>query len=184
MANSHLRGVAVLVTAALVPAGLLAACSSGRGDASTNRSSTTTTASVTTTTDPRQAAAVESYRAFWSDYIAAGDPVDPNSPRLRDHATGDELQHVVSAFLSYKAAGEVLRGTIDLAPVVVKVDAGAVTIRDCYANHILRYDAATGQPKGTGRPDRTLVTVTLAEDGGVFKVSNLTHESDGCLTAS
>lgn len=162
----------------------LGACSSGNGNAASSDRSTTTSEVTTTTTDPRGAAALESYRAFWSDYIAAGDPVDPSSPRLREHATGQELQHVVSAFLSYRAAGEVLRGTIDLAPVVVKIDGETVTLRDCYASHILRYDAKTGQSKGAGRQDRSLVTVTMVRDGGVFKVSNLAHESDGCLTAA
>jgi hypothetical protein len=170
--------------AALLVLSLVAgACHSGKGHPA-SKSPTTTTLTSTSTTDPQGAAALASYRAFWTDFISAGDPPDPTSARLREHATGEELQHVVSGLLSSKAAGEVLRGTIDLAPVVVSANGDTVTIRDCYANHILAYEAKSGEPKGAGRQDRSLVTVTMVLDAGVFKVSNLTHERDGCLTAT
>ncbi|MEW6473131.1 MAG: hypothetical protein AB1679_12745 [Actinomycetota bacterium] len=174
-------GLAVLVAV------VLAACSSdGPQDVEGNRPTTTTstvpTTTTTTTRDP-QAAAVAAYRAFWQAFLAAADPMNPEDPRLAEHATGEELAAVRKSFLAAKAAGNVIRGNLDLAPRVVSADATTVVLRDCYGDTTGLYNAATGERQDKDDPRRLLVTATVTLVDGVWKVASIKYEGDGC-TAS
>jgi ABC-type transport system substrate-binding protein len=171
---------------AAVAAVLLTACSSGGSKRPEQAGPTTTTSTAPTTTtttlDP-QAAAVAGYRAFWQTFLAAADPMNPEDPRLAEHATGEELVSVHSSFLAAKAAGNVIRGTFDLAPTVVNADATTVVLRDCYGDETGVYSAATGARQDKNDPRRHLVTVTMKFVDGAWKVASVKHEGDGC-TAS
>src|SRR4051794_35188591 len=114
---------AVLGFVALLPV----SCSkSGNGKVdpaitTTTTSMTPTTTATTTTSSPQQAV-VAAYRAFWDGYLKAADPMDPRNPVLAQVATGDELQQLQKAFLARQSAGEVIRGTLALAPVAGSVN--------------------------------------------------------------
>jgi hypothetical protein len=173
-------GAPVVATLALVA--VLASCGSGHHSA--GRSQTTTSFSgATTALDPTRAAIITAYRAFWADLVAASNPPNPSDPHLSDHATGTELAHVKSSLLAEQAAGEVVKGTIDLAPVVTSLSDAKATISDCYLSHIIGYDAKTGAAKGPGPSQRTLVNVTLTLDGS-WKVAELDHVREGCIAAT
>jgi len=172
--------VAALILAALVASG----CSSGKGRSATPTTVTTAPTVTSTTLNPVEQTILAAYRRYWDVYIAVGSDMRLPDPRLAEVATGEELRQLGGAFLAYKAEGEVFRGTIDLAPRVVSVSGDTATISDCYASHIIGYDAATGQPKGPGRPGRTLVTVTMVRDANTWKVAAIRHEGDECTPAS
>lgn len=185
--RSH-RGQAALAALSLaVFAAGGASCSSG-GSSSETRASSTTTMPPTSTTAPTATTldsgseAVAAYRAFWQDFLAAGDPVDPLSPRLAAHATGDELAAVRNRFLAVKAAGQVIRGSLDLAPKVVSVEPSTVVLSDCYDDRTGAY-SADGVRQDKEDPRRHLVTATVILVDGAWKVSAIKHEGDGC-TAS
>ena len=172
-------GVAVLVAV------VLSACSSDESPSADQPGETTTTSTAPTTTttlDP-QAAAVAGYRAFWQAFLAAGDPMNPEDPRLAEHATGEQLAAVRKSFLAAKAAGNVIRGSLDLAPKVVSADATTVVLRDCYGDGTGLYSTATGARQDKETTQRVLVTATVTFVDGVWKVSAVKHEGDGC-TAS
>jgi hypothetical protein len=182
------RGAArALLGAAALAASLgTAACSSGDKPKAELATSTTTasTAPTTQTSAPVPGEeAVAAYRGFWQDFIAAGDPMNPEDPRLGTHATGDQLAAVRKSFLAAKAAGNVIRGTLDLAPKTVTVEATTVVVRDCYGDATGLYSAATGARQDKETPGRQLVTATVVLADGVWKVSAIKHEGDGC-TAS
>ncbi|MEW6473867.1 MAG: hypothetical protein AB1679_16570 [Actinomycetota bacterium] len=161
-----------------------AACSSD-GSPAANRTTTTSTVPTTTTTttvEP-QAAAVAAYRAFWQDFLAAVDPMNPEDPRLAEHATGDQLAAVRKSFLAAKAAGNVIRGSLDLAPKVVHADATTVVLRDCYGDSTGLYNATTGVRQDKDDPRRLLVTATVTLVDGVWKVASIKYEGDGCTAA-
>jgi hypothetical protein len=161
---------------------VFAACSSGgspAADRSTTTSTVPTTSTTTTTLEP-QAAAVAAYRAFWQAFLAAGDPMNPEDPRLAEHATGEELAAVRKSFLAAKAAGNVIRGTLDLAPKVVSAEATTVVLRDCYGDGTGLYNATTGARQDKETPGRQLVTATVTLVDGVWKVATVKHEGDGC----
>jgi hypothetical protein len=105
-------------------------------------------------------------------------------PRLAEVATGTELRQLAGGFLAFKSAGQIIRGTIDLAPRIVSVVGAEATLRDCYLSRILRYDRATAEAEGTAPAERTLVTVTLSFESGAWKVAAIKHESDGCTSAA
>jgi hypothetical protein len=180
------RGHWALVGAAGLAAVALTACSSSDKSPAVERSpltTTTSTAPTTTTALDPQAAAVAGYRAFWQAYLAAADPMSPEDPRLAEHATGEELAAVRKSFLAAKAAGNVIRGALDLAPKVVSADATKVVLRDCYADGTGLYNATTGVRQDKETPGRQLVTVTVTLVDGVWKVAAVKHEGDGCTVS-
>jgi hypothetical protein len=109
--------------------------------------------------------------------------MNPEDPRLAEHATGDELVTVHSSFLAAKAAGNVIRGTADLAPKVVSAGADTVVLSDCYDDQTGVYSAATGARQDKDDPRRHLVTVTMKFVDGAWKVAAVKHEGDGCLAS-
>jgi hypothetical protein len=142
--------------------------------------------STTTTGKPALAeAVVAGYRAFWDAYLAAADPMNPEDPRLVEHATGNELETVQKAFLARRSAGEVIRGTLDLSPRVetINPEGTVATVIDCYADHTGIYDAASGTRKDKESGVRHLIKVEMTLTAGAWKVSTLTLEGDGCTPA-
>ena len=177
------RNVGPLVIAAVLGVTALgaASCSNGgdkKGDPATT-ATTPTTGATTTTSSPEQAV-LAAYRAFWDGYLKAADPMDPRNPVLAQVAAGDELQQVQRAFLARQSAGEVIRGTLDLAPAVQSVNGSSATVTDCYADHTGIYDAASGARKDQESGVRHRVTVQVVLDGSTWKVSTITREGDGC----
>lgn len=176
-----------LVSPALLAVGLLVlgGCSSEtKGDATpTTTTAVNATPSSSTRAPDATAAVLDGYRKFWDAYLAAADPMDPEHPGLAQHATGDELETLQKAFLARKAGGEVIRGSLDLAPKVVNVDGTTATVSDCYADNTHVYDAATGTQKDTSSGMRHLVTAKLVLVDEVWKVSVLTRERGGCVAA-
>jgi hypothetical protein len=167
-----------LVTFAAVVA-MLASCSNGDGK-NADKSRTTRR---TTTTAPADHEVLVAYRAFWDDYLAAADPMDPQSARLGAHATGSELQTVRAAFLARKSDGEVIRGDLDLAPRVLSVLGESASVKDCYLDNTGIYDAVKGTRKDTSTGMRHLITASLVREAGAWKVSDLKREGDGCTAA-
>jgi uncharacterized protein (DUF1330 family) len=170
---------------ALLLAASASACSSG----SDHRAAATTTSAVPTTTSTTAAAEpapVVAYRAFWQSYLAAADPMNPEDERLRQYATGDELRQVGGAFLARKSAGEVIRGALDLAPILVSTTDDEATVRDCYFDHTRVFNVSTNQPETPEDTARQLVTATLQRDAGSgqWRVARIKHEGSGCTSAS
>jgi len=166
-------------------AAALAACSSDDSPSADPTPSTTTTSapattSTTATTIDAQAAAVSAYRAFWAAYLAAADPMNPDHPGLAEHATGEQLKSVRSAFLAFRSAGHVIRETFDLAPEVVSFDGTAAQIRDCYDDATGVFEAATGARQDVDDPRRHQVTAHVVNVEGSWKVAAINHGGDGC----
>ena len=178
--HSPARLAGGLLLATVVVASL-SACGSKNRHAD-GRAVTTTGAVVATssTLPPSATEVAAAWRRFWDVYVAASNPMNPADPRLKEVATGDELKTLTSAFLASKTAGEVYKGNIDLAPTDVNVAGDTATLRDCYLSHILAYDAATGTLRDQASNVRRLVRANLVKEGGVWKVSSINHEGDGC----
>lgn len=180
------RPVGVLVSA-LVALGIAGACADDDGSNAAEPTATTDSSveSTTTTVDADQDQDVlEAYIAFWNDgYLVAADPMDPTHPALAEHATGQQLETLERAFLARQQNGEVIRGTLDLAPRVVSVVGDTATVRDCYLDNTGVFDAATGERHDTASGVRHLITATLVVEEGNWKVSDLAREGDGCTAA-
>lgn len=176
--SRSLVGVAILTVTALT------ACSSDSTPEAEPSTSTTTTSPATTTTaavaEP-QIEAVAAYRAFWAAYLAAADPMNPDHPGLPETATGEQLKTVRSAFLAFRSAGHVIRGSFELAPKVVSFDGTSAQIRDCYDDGTGVFDEASGARQDVDDPRRHQVTATVVNVEGTWKVAAISHGGDGCL---
>ena len=157
------------------------ACSSGSHNA---KSTSTTVDSPTTSTTTVEDTVVVAWRHYWDIYVAVASEMKLPDARLAEVATGEELRQLGGGFLAFSSKGEIFKGTIDLDPKVVSITGSTATLRDCYLSAILGYDKATGKPEGSAPTQRTLVTVTLQLEGGVWKVAAIKHEGEGCTSAS
>jgi hypothetical protein len=179
--------------AAILAAVALAACSSHGGKKAEGSGSTTGQAATVSSTEPTTTATttapvpddqqqvLAAYRAFWDAYIAASNPMNPEHPALVDHAADGELDTVRRTILARRSAGEVFKGTMDLAPNVTAVTGARATVRDCQDDNLVVVDAATGAVKEPDDPVRKLVTVTLERGGpSGWKVIAIKLESEGC----
>jgi hypothetical protein len=126
------------------------------------------------------AAVLAAYRAFWDAYLAAANPMNPTNPVLAEHAAGQELVTLQKAFLAGKDAGQVIRGTFDLAPKVTSVQGPTATVSDCYGDNTHVYNASTGAQLDSSSGVRHLVIATLQLFGTQWRVTDLHHEADGC----
>lgn len=165
---------------------LVAACGGGGDDGGALPTAATTAPPLSTQSAGanERAAVLAAYRAFWDAYLAAADPMDPADPRLAEVATGEELRQLRSGFLAMKSAGEVIRGSLDLAPQLLGLERSSATVKDCYLDRTGVYDAATGRRKDPEGEVRYLVTVRLVREDGRWKVASITKEGEGCMPAS
>lgn len=170
-------GLALGVVALLVTVG----CNgddSGASPPTTERTMDGATSTSAEATDEETVLAA--YRSFWDAYLEAADPMDPRHPALAAHATGDELEQLQRAFLARASAGEVIRGTLDLSPNVLSIEADTARVSDCYLDKTGVYDAETGERKDTESGVLQLVTVDMRFEGGSWKVAHITREGDRC----
>ncbi len=135
---------------------------------------------TSTTSPPEEVVVVAGYQDFWDAYLEAADPMDPAHPVLAEHAVNPQLERLQRSFLARRSSGEVIRGTLDLAPEVMRVEGGTARVADCYADSTGVYDAETGERKDTPSGVRHRITAEMVLDGAVWKVSDITREGDGC----
>src|SRR3546814_14076703 len=96
--------------------------------------------------------------------------MDPQHPVLQEHATGEQLQQVTGAFLARLSAGEVIRGELDLAPVVVEFTDSTATVSDCSPDPPGVFAAATGERPAQAKGVRHLRTDELRLEASTRKV--------------
>jgi hypothetical protein len=162
-----IRRARVALVAALL---VMASCSGDDEaipDSSTSISSTTSTTDRQTSTtqtgdtpstststsapvDDVEALVADRYLEFWDARFEANlDPVDPDNPRLRDLATGEQLANVIDETQRRKDAGLAFREADDSVKErrirVVDVQSEVATLQDCATNDDVVYRVATGE---------------------------------------
>jgi hypothetical protein len=173
------RRVVAVALAAIVAV----SCSSGSRK-SAGPTSKTGAPPTTSNSSAAATAVLDGYRGYWTAYTHAGDPMNPEDPALREHATGPALTILVGAFVALKSAGKVIRGQFDLAPRVITVDGETASVHDCYDDSSAGvYDATTGAREDKPSGQRHLVTATMRLDHGAWKVERLADEGLGCTAA-
>jgi hypothetical protein len=167
-------------TACLLSLPLLVGCGGASDHGSTSTTTTTNAGAPTTTSAPAKDDVLSAYRGFWDAYLAAADPMDPGHPDLARFATGASLERVRSSFTEHFKRGEVIRGTVDLAPIVEDIKGTSADLRDCYLDQTHVFDSATG--KQVDPPDDATfeIVVTLQLVDGGWKVASLDKVADGC----
>lgn len=158
---------------------LLLGCS-GDDDSASRSTTTTEAAEPTSTTAAVDAEVLSAYRGFWDAYLAAADPMNPAHPELERYATGASLERVRTSFADYFAKGEVIRGSVDLAPKIEQRDDASATVRDCYLDQTHIFDSATDEQIDDPGEATFEVVAVLVLDAGSWKVSTLDKVADGC----
>ncbi len=106
--------------------------------------------------------------------------MNPTSPALAAHASGDELRQVQTAFADHFAEGEVIRGQLNLSPHVTNVSGTTATVTDCYGDSTHVFDSSTGEQKDAAGDNHFQITATLVLDAGTWKVSSIAKQDDSC----
>ena len=165
--------------------------SSARSPTTTNTTASTTSIAPTSSTalSAEKQAVLDAYTAFWDDFRAAADPMNPASPRLSTHSTGRELDYLRHHFTTLSGEHTVIQGTIELAPHVTTLSADGATavIEDCQdASKLLRYadKAHGGALRDSVDPRRTLARAQMLRDGEGWKVEFLQTIGTGCTPAA
>lgn len=187
---------------ALIATLAIAACSSGNDSAdptttasrfdptsnATTSASTSNSGSTTTiaTTATQEAALRSAVRSFWDLYLELGARTGPfdgdeTRQRLTERTSGAELNRLLAYFSSNAASGYVVRGAIDIAPTVVSVSGDTAQVRDCYDDTTGLYRISDNSRVDTDNPLRHQVLMTFVRESGVWKVSAISDEEDGCV---
>lgn len=185
-----------LASRARVGAALLAmvlvACGGGDGRADRGSTSTSTTrrstaSSTSTTADGASGTTVATsqeeeltarYLGFWQARFEANQqPPDPDSPALREFATGEQLENVVSETRKRLDEGLALRAPDPSVAshdvTVVSIDGDRAEVQDCFVNDGVVYDAATGEAVDSSVVTRS-VSGVMVREGGDWKLAGAT----------
>lgn len=162
---------------AMVTLLLVVATACGVGDSALRAPSTTSAsantqevASSTAPAIPRRQEIIERYVAFWDARFEANtDPVNADDPRLREHATGSQLDRVVAETRQNGDAGLAFRrpqGSVDQHRVeVLEIDGGVAALQDCVTNDGIIYRVATGEVVDDSVVTRNLLATMRRVDG-------------------
>lgn len=134
---------------------------------------------------PTQAELRAAVRAFWDLYVDVGgrtSSLDLTTirTRLAERSTGEELRQLEAFFTTNKNSGFIVRGTVDIAPIVVSSTATTAQVRDCNDDRTGLY-RADGSRVDSDNPLRHRVLMTLALESGIWKVASIANEGDGCV---
>ena len=157
-----IRRAALVLAAAWLVLGSCSGDDDAIPDSSSSSSTSSSSSSTSSTSEPDDTSSTTSapddvhslvtarYLEFWDARFEANtDPVDPDSAKLRDLATGDQLGNVVAETQQRKDSGLALRTADD--PVkerrvqVIEVQGDTATIQDCATNDDVVYRVATGE---------------------------------------
>ena len=163
----------------------LSASQTSSSTTSTPAPSTTTSVATSRSAAPTEADLRAAVRAFWDLYVDVGGRTSSLDlatirTRLAERTTGEELRQLDAFFTTNKNSGFVVRGTVDIAPVVVSSTATTAQVRDCNDDRTGLY-RADGSRVDTDNPLRHRVLMTLALEGGIWKVASIANEGDGCV---
>ena len=174
-----------LGTSLVVMVLLGAACDSGDDDAAGGAGSdadrtTTTVAEAATTILPEttttaaptpEEEVLATYQGYWAAVNDAFSPpeVNPESPGLRQYATGDVLPGIVKSAEDARAESHVVRipegGQYSHRAEVLSIEDNTATVRDCNIDDSVLETAGTGEVLDDEVSTKLYVAMLVREDG-------------------
>ena len=155
----------ILITTMLLGVTAATACHHGSNAAPT--ATPPATAAPTAPALPTREA-LEAYRAMWDTVVSAARTADPDAPALRRYASDKALARIVTALYLHHEQGQVILGTLALAPTVDTDQSNPTTVRisDCVDTSLwLVYRTTGGLVDDTpGGPHATTATMTNIND--------------------
>jgi hypothetical protein len=169
--------------AAVVACALVAGCGDSGDDPVTDLDEDDEAAVGDGAADDRleqEAAAVAAYEANWNNLIAAGDPPDPDSPVLAEHATGEALAGFRSTLASYEAEGIAFRGSYEFDARATEVTATRAVVEDCGLDQTELVVIATGEVAEDSDDVRDGIVADLVLEDDAWKVTSLRDDPEVC----
>ena len=167
------RDLLVLLVFLALVATALAAC----GD--DDEGATEATVNTTTTAPDLGAEVLAAYEASEDALLAAGDPPNPDDPRLAATRTGNALVAARNLLARFQAEGAFWRGSFEHLPKVVAVDGTTAVISDCLNDLTSVHNAAGDVVEGNdGVPE--VWTSTLVLEGSEWKITEYIKEGRPC----
>ena len=162
-----------------------ASTASSTSTASTSNSSVLPTTVATTSVIRRDAELRNAVSAFWELFVEVGGTTGPfdraaTKVRLSTLTTGEELRQLLNFFETNSRAGYYVKGSVEVAPIVVSASQSHALVRDCHDDRTGIYLISDGTRVDTDDPLRHQVLMTLVVEDGVWKVSAIRDEVDGC----
>ncbi|HKY64998.1 MAG TPA: hypothetical protein VJM49_01445 [Acidimicrobiales bacterium] len=175
------RTRALLVASALV-GGALVGCGGDDDEPVSDLESGASSDETTTTAaaDDDEAAVVAAYEGMWQGLIAAGDPPDPESAALAEHATGEVLANFQDFLARNAAEGVALRGTYEFDARATSVSDETATVADCGLDQTQLVVIATGEVAEPFDQERDGVVADLVVEEGTWKVTTVRDDPSAC----
>jgi hypothetical protein len=131
--------------------------------------------------DPEVAKIVAQYRAFWAALPGASAVSNDNTrvQVLVPVTTDPELTLLVRKLGEQQSQGQRLYGVDQPRPTIQSLTDGRAAIRDCQDSSSSGVEKISTHQKVTVGVARHLVTATLLNRGGVWKVSSITYAPSG-----
>ena len=182
---------ALALAVAVLPAMLLVAGCSGPdsdGLPQAGAAAETRTQSATTTTGDASASldsderVLADYKAYWDVVVDVYADGDFRSTKLREHATGVQLDFVRNDVLDNATRRRVARGRPKLfGAEVTSRDEGKATVEDCIdSNQWLFHDARTGKLVDTPSGKQYRLTAKLRLEDQRWKVADVEYKEAQC----
>lgn len=118
------------------------------------------------------------YLGFWQARFEANQaPPNPDLPALREFATGEQLENVVSETRNRRDEGVALRApdpsvaSHDVS--VISIDGDHAEVQDCFVNDGVLYEVATGDVVDSSVVTRS-VSGVMVREGGAWKLARAT----------
>ncbi|MBW3642409.1 MAG: hypothetical protein KY447_05790 [Actinobacteria bacterium] len=178
-ARRKARRAAALLVAVFVPLAVAPCSSDGDTDPITVPTSTTSTALSETTTSvhsPAAAEIIDRYKEFWLARLEANQPPpNPDAPRLREYATGQQLDQVIEETRRNLAQGLALRrpdgGAGRSSVRLVKLEEDVAVLQECVVDDGVVYRYATGEVVNAAVATHS-VEATMRKVGGRWKLAS------------
>lgn len=179
----------------MVSALTLVGCSGDDDPVTADVSTTPPTQSTTSTAAVDSVAAdiVDRYKQFWEVRFEANrQPVNPADPRLRQYATDQQLENVLTETRQRLDQGLAIRrpeqSVYARRVKLLRVDGDAATLQDCVTNDGIVYRVATGQVVDDKVVTRSLAA-TMRRVEGTWKLAETRvlqewEGVDGCVRSS
>jgi hypothetical protein len=172
------RGWGSIVAAGCAVAVLGVACG---GDDDEGSSDTTEDDGPTTTTQEAvEEEVVAAYEQSWRDFIAAGNPPEPDADVLTEHNTGEALTAVRNLLQQYAAEGVIVQGSYEFDAEVVELGDTTAVVEDCGLNRLEGVLASSGEVVETSDDQRDGLVADLVLEGETWKVTSLTNDAGVC----
>lgn len=183
---------ALTLAAAVLPAMLLVAgCGgpdpdglpqAGAGVETESRAAATPTTEKASSSLDSDERVLADYQAYWDVVVDVYADGDFRSTRLREHATGVQLDFVRNDVLSNATRRRVARGRPKLfGAEVTSRDEGKATVEDCIdSNQWLFHDAQTGRLVDSPSGKRYRLTAKLRLEDRRWKVADVDYKEAQC----